>query len=882
MQSNDWRRNYLKSLLNLPLFPPLLKSFVGSKTNLQANLAWLEDYLSLDTNIPDKRQISKSKLQANRENRPLSVLELFNQEKRLLLCGEEGSGKRTFLRTALIYLTVQNLTLNDITSPNSDDYALPESIAENWGQITLLPVFISINELISWNFEQTHKNTFIDFLNNKFSQAGWSNSFHLFSKEIKERGIQIFIEGLSLDIYKTSAGQRIICKLLDFSREYQKCRILIAASGKKNEWEPHGIGSDFSIGEITPLSLNKIQQCLRSVYRFVKKGGVIEHDFILENEIDLDNLLLENKDLAHIVQNPFYLTLLMILWVSGDRSIPTSQAEILGEAIRQIIKRWVWDGKSLEEVLNVSNEEVIDQLGHWIYQSIGLSEKKGIELSLSRNDIVTELIKINKNLQLDNAQLIRELEINKEIFIEFKPDSFNFSYSLIKDDLLANHLSKHGSVKIIIQWILNNPQANQNLLRLTAAKIAYSYPEKLKILLEYLLEIKGKNRAWSSYFAGMIMAENEQKKIGKADLVRIQSLLINVLEAGELPINKITSLGEIIDKIGDLRFLKDAWHLPNDPLFGFNKIPEGDFIMGTREEDIQKLIGEFGIGSDWDGQTLGAMLSQEPHADQLIQEMGLTDGWEELDAQVLMKQWYKRETPQHRVFLPTYYIGRYPVTIAQFRAFVLSSGFKPEIPEGLNGIANHPISHVTWEDAMRYCNWLSQVLANSPKTPEIIKELLKNEWKVCLPSEAEWEKAARGPADQKTPTRRYPWGNDFCSDRANLKEIGLGTTTSVGSFPKGASFYGLLDMSGNVWEWTRSMWGEDEYIVNFPYPYNSADGRESRQDKQLNSLRTLRGASFNNYRRYARCTARRSPLPVLPSSIRGFRTVITSINIDLP
>lgn len=883
MQTINWRRHYLKSLLNYPLFPPLLNNFIRGKTNLQANIAWLEEYSSLDTTIPDKRQISKRTLRPNRENRPLPVLDLFNSENRLLLCGEEGSGKRTFLHTALINLAVRNLAVNDLNSSDPNEYSLPGKMAGNWDQIKLLPVYFSMSELISWNIKQTHIKKLIDFLYNKFSQDGISDYFPSMEKEIKKDGIQLFVDGISVNPMMTSPGQIALNQLLYFSQEYQKSRILIAANGKKNEWEENEISKEFSIGEIAPLSMNQIQQCLHSMYKFLRKGKVQEKEILLKSEIDLNNQILKITNLKSIAPNPFFLTLLMILSVFGDYPTPISQEEILEKATRQIIKRWVWEDKTVEEVLNVSTEEIINQISHSVYQSANLASKKDAELSLSRNDIVTGLIKINKNLHLDKTKFAKEVEICEGIFIECKPDLFNISCSLITDNLLANYLSKKLSVKKIIQCVLNNPQANQNLISLTAAKIARTQPQKVKVLIENILKGKENNFSWSSYFAGMIMIENKQEEINNADLVpKVQSSLINVLEAGELPINKKISLGEMIDKFGDTRFLKDAWCLPADSMFGFLEIPKGDFLMGTREEDIQNLIDEFGTGSDWEGQTLGAMLSQEPHVDRLIKEMGLTEGWKELDAKILMKQWYKRETPQHRVWLPTYYIGRYPVTIAQFRAFVLSSGFKPEIPEGLDGISNHPISHVTWDDAMRYCNWLSQILANSPKTPEMIMNLLKNKWKISLPSEAEWEKAARGPAGEATSTRRYPWGNKFTPDKANLKETGLGMTTSVGSFPHGASFYGLLDMSGNVWEWTRSMWGEDEYIVNFPYPYSIADGREDHQKDNLNSLRTLRGASFNNYRRYARCTARRSPLPVLPSSIRGFRTVITPITIDLP
>ena len=87
---------------------------------------------------------------------------------------------------------------------------------------------------------------------------------------------------------------------------------------------------------------------------------------------------------------------------------------------------------------------------------------------------------------------------------------------------------------------------------------------------------------------------------------------------------------------------------------------------------------------------------------------------------------------------------------------------------------------------MADCSWLGQVTGKT----------------ITLPSEAEWEKAARGEPDQ----REYPWGDRFEATRCNSRDLGLSSTTPVGIFPKGASPYGCLDLSGKVWEWTRNLW----------------------------------------------------------------------------
>jgi toxoflavin biosynthesis protein ToxD len=161
---------------------------------------------------------------------------------------------------------------------------------------------------------------------------------------------------------------------------------------------------------------------------------------------------------------------------------------------------------------------------------------------------------------------------------------------------------------------------------------------------------------------------------------------------------------------------------------------------------------------------------------------------------------YDSEKPQHRLHLPAYYVGKYPITNEQYRVFVRATGHREQrrwkngrIPAGKE---QHPVAYVRWSDAVAFCNWAAR-LAGKP---------------LRLLTEAEWEKAARGPDG-----RRYPWGDTWRSSYSN-SEHKVDATTPVGSYPLGVSPYGALDMIGNVWEWTSSAYQ--------PYPYRADDGRE--------------------------------------------------------
>jgi formylglycine-generating enzyme required for sulfatase activity len=211
------------------------------------------------------------------------------------------------------------------------------------------------------------------------------------------------------------------------------------------------------------------------------------------------------------------------------------------------------------------------------------------------------------------------------------------------------------------------------------------------------------------------------------------------------------------------------------------------------------------------------------------------------------------EKPVHRLFLEAFRIARVPITNAQYQFFVAATGHRPpkhwEDGRPPRGLESHPVVAVTWHDALVYCRWLAEVTGKS----------------ITLPSEAQWEKAARGPQDR----REYPWGDEWDETKCNTSELGLGETTPVGIFPDGASPYGCLDMAGNVWEWTTSQFKE--------YPYDPADGRENLEAGD-EALRVLRGGSFYGNRSYARCAARGRGGPGSRGIIGGFRVVVSPIS----
>jgi formylglycine-generating enzyme required for sulfatase activity len=190
----------------------------------------------------------------------------------------------------------------------------------------------------------------------------------------------------------------------------------------------------------------------------------------------------------------------------------------------------------------------------------------------------------------------------------------------------------------------------------------------------------------------------------------------------------------------------------------------------------------------------------------------------------------KNEKPARTFCVESFHLDICPITNGQFARFIRATGYakgwKPQSD------SDHPMIRVSWDDARAYCEWAGK----------------------RLPAEAEWERAARG-----IDSRTYPWGSEFDSHRANALENGYSGTSPVGSFPTGASPFGVLDMAGNVWEWV-----DDRYHV----PHTHGDVSQSATQPER---RVLRGGAWICHPRYLRCAKREHQLQDYRSKFAGFR-----------
>jgi formylglycine-generating enzyme required for sulfatase activity len=340
--------------------------------------------------------------------------------------------------------------------------------------------------------------------------------------------------------------------------------------------------------------------------------------------------------------------------------------------------------------------------------------------------------------------------------------------------------------------------------------------------------------AWGALLAGQALVESADldkvSERNRAKVERVQTHLVRVMEAGELPAVERAAAGRALAKLGDPR---PGVGLREDglPDIVWCEVPTGPFLMGSSDED----------------------------------EMAYDD-----------------EKPQHEYDIEQpYAISRYPVTNAQYAAFVEAGGYQKErywtqvarkdvwrdgkvkawnddeprenpydFDEPFN-LPNHPVVGVTWYEAVAFCLWLTEVLRGRGE--------LGGDQGIGLPTDPQWEKAARSGDG-----RIYPWGSEPDPERANYADTGIGSTSAVGCFPGGGSPYGVEDLSGNVWEWCRTKW--------------ESDYEDYQNDIALegSARRVLRGGAFDVGSRGVRCAFRSGGNPHYRDDDLGFRVCVVS------
>lgn len=629
-----------------------------------------------------------------------------------------------------------------------------------------------------------------------------------------------------------------------FAADFPRCRFLVTSrtyAYQRQDWKLDG----FAEAVLRDFSPTQINHFIERWYDHIAAVRSLAADDAQGRAELLKTAIERNPRLTELAERPLLLTLMASLHAWRGGSLPEKREELYADAVDLLLDQWespkvVLDatGKplmrqpSLAEWLKVDRKVVRTELNRLAFTAHRDQPELVGTADIAQERLVTALLKVTTNPEV-NPRRLEEYLCNRAGLLSARGEGvYTFPHRTFQEYLAACHLTDDNYPDQLAGLLKADPQRWREATLLAGAKAGGGSTAAVWLLadelchhdLSALAETPPEADCWAALLAAQTLLENELTgTVSDRDQDKLKTIrlgLRTIIERGYLPPVDRALAGNALAVLGDDRNF--------DELI---EIPAGPFLMGDDDEDG--------------------------------------------DAR-----------PQHELTLPTYKIGKYLVTNQQFAAFMEADGYTARKWWLTNGwqyrqqeywseprcwqdprfkAANQPVVGVSWYEAMAYCAWRTEQLATMSEPPG-------TRMVMRLPTEAEWEKAARGPAGLI-----YPWGDELDETKCNTSASQIGETSSVGMYPTGASPYGCLDMAGNVWEWTTSLWGKEFGKPSFKYPYEAMDGRENL-DAGTDVRRVVRGGSWDDYRNFARCAGRYRNSPGYRYFSRGFRVVVAPIS----
>lgn len=840
-----------------------------------------------------------------REGKPLSALQAAILARRLVLLGEPGSGKTTFV----------NFLAHCIAAGNWGDLS-------DWREAErdTLPILVTLRDFAFWLSGAAQQDT-------QGAHALWTYILHDlklrnldFAAPLLEKAVQsgralILLDGLD-EVPPSPASRGKVLQIVDeFSHRYRDSRYLVTCrvlSYDDPQWQLNA--HDFPAVTIAPFDENQINDFIHAWHtEIASKWNKPRRELdVLESK--LRGEVSRREDLRRLAPNPLLLTVMALVHTS-DGELPEARARLYERAVDILL--WRWDqqkgtaqGEESRVVVKLREAgrdrgDLLVRLTNLAFRAHGQlkdGDDKEEVTGIPETDLLKELRELHPRRSLDWAEEVVDImKMRAGLLLERAGGVFSFPHRTFQEYLAGMYLARQNNFTAEALKCIAQGDFWRIVVLLAVGSLVHSsrpdYEKPLWLAEELCPPEKGADEtAWRrTWLAGEVLLEMGLNRArdtlrGRNLLGRVQTRLCDLLEAGALTPRERLDAGDVLGALGDPRFDAETFCLPArfrgepEPLFGFVQIPAGKFTLGSDDKDEKA---------------------------------------------------YSDEKPAHPVALPKFCMARYPVTNAQFAHFLADGGYDKKeywTPEGwawrngadfdLSSIKdenlrkayenslqqrpvekrhqpywwhhpqwaarNRPVVGVCWYEALAYVHWLNEKLqtsaAQKTSQPNLSAQarafwqgLAEGRLRLSLPTEAQWEKSARGSIENQQSeivNRIYPWGEKWEDDHANTSEAGLKQTNAVGIFPKGESQNQLLDLSGNVYEWTRTKWSKSNIFEpeEGKYPYKIGDGRN---DLSGVFLRSLRGGSWIGYDRYARCAYRNTYIPDLYYYFVGFRLVVS-------
>lgn len=818
--------------------------------NQRSPLQLADIYVPLDTTLsipgrasladwlmPQKNRPPAKRGEMPRPMRPVSALEALAQHRKLILLGAPGSGKSTFGAAVLLALA---------QAWQGHDAEL-EKLGDTWQYGALFPIRVILRrfaEQLPPGNAPAQAGELWAFIAKDLDASGFGLSADVMThveRVARRQGAVVLFDGLD-ECGDPVRRQRVLAAVQDLiAKAGGNWRFILTA--RPYAW-PDGADPVRGVYALADFQAPQIEHFIRVWYTALVRRGWCSPG---EAESKKADLLAAHKrpDLQPLARNPLLLTLMATLHSNRGR-LPDDRADLYNESVDLLMLRWnrqIGADKALLDELALPGlklsdlREVLEELAYQVHEkNVGqegaadIGEDKLIRAFTPLLQSRDKAAKVGDYIEKRAGLLLGQGEKDGE-------RQFTFPHRTFQEFLAACHLAARDDFAAECARLGRSAPGHWQVVLALAARLAKvergaGAADELiggRAITEMTSPLTEKD------WACAVLAGQQLLEIGlgaihtrprtRAIADRVAAWLAAGLpltpKQGGLAAKERLQAGDVLARLGDPRFDPARFYLPADDALGFVHIPaDPNYRIGTRRADQKRLGAE------------------------------------------------KNEINDAVTPTPAFYIARYPVTVAQFRAYLEATGGKAEAADALRDPDNRPVRYVDWFEALAYCRWLNQALLTEPALADSQPaRWLHQGWRVCLPSELEWEKAARGGR----PDAVYPWSGLFDADQANTEESGLDDTSAVGLFP--AQGYGLYDMAGNVWQWTRSLWGKDLFKPEFRDPYDAKDGRENlNADREIRKL--VRGGSWDTHQAYACCTIRDSYRPNSCSNDLGFRVVL--------